>query len=279
MSKIAFLDYFSALHDPRQAWKVVYPLPEILLLLLCGTIAGAETFVEIERWGEGKLEFLRRRPLARGSPAHDTLNDGMNALPARLFAEGFTTWVDSLRETEPDLVAIDGKTSRRAKRGEAPPLPLVSAWASRQRLVLGQEAVAEKSNEITAIPRLLEQLEWTGALVPIDALGCQRAMAEAIRAQGADYLLALKDNQGTLAQDVRLFFATAVTLPVYETTDGDHGRIEVRRHPVSYEVDWLTGDRRFPGEPRFEEMAMMARVQAEVEHNGKTTLAHRYYLS
>jgi predicted transposase YbfD/YdcC len=280
MSKVAFLDHFSALHDPRQAWKVVYPLPEILLLILCGTIAGAETFVEIERWGEGKLEFLRRRrPFARGIPAHDTLNDVMNALPASLFAECFTTWVDSLRETEPDLVAIDGKTSRRAKRGEAHPLPLVSAWASRQRLVLGQEAVAEKSNEITAIPRLLERLEWTGALVTIDAMGCQRAMAETIRAQGADYLLALKDNQGTLAQDVRLFFATAATLPVYETTDGDHGRIEVRRHQVSYEVDWLTGDRRFPGEPRFEGMAMMAMVQAEVERNGKTTIAHRYYLS
>jgi predicted transposase YbfD/YdcC len=280
MSKIAFLDHFSALHDPRQAWKVVYPLPEILLLILCGTIAGAETFVEIERWGEGKLEFLRRlRPFARGIPAHDTLNDVMNALPASGFAECFTTWVDSLRETEPDLVAIDGKTSRRAKQGEAHPLHLVSAWASRQRLVLGQEAVAEKSNEITAIPRLLERLELTGALVTIDAMGCQRAIAEAIRAQGADYLLALKDNQGTLAQDVRLFFATAVTLPVYETTDGDHGRIEVRRHQVSYEVDWLTGDRRFPGEPRFEGMAMIAMVQAEVERQGQITLAHRYYLS
>lgn len=280
MSGIVFLDHFSALHDPRQAWKVVYPLPEILLLVLCGTMAGAETFVEIERWGKGKLEFLRRlRPFARGIPAHDTLNDVMNALPASVFAECFTAWVDSLREAEPDLIAIDGKISRRAKRGEAHPLHLVSAWASRQRLVLGQEAVAEKSNEITAIPLLLERLELTGALVTIDAMGCQRAIAEAIRAQGADYLLALKDNQGTLAQDVRLFFATAPILSVYETTDGDHGRIEVRRHQVSYEVDWLTGDQRFPGEPRFEGLAMIAMVQAEVERNGKTTIARRYYLS
>src|SRR5207237_8262707 len=115
-------------------------------------------------------------------------------------------WVDSLREIEPDLIAIDGKTSRRAKRGEAHPLPLVSAWASRQRLVLGQEAVAEKSNEITAIPLLLARLELTGALVTIDAMGCQREIAEKIRAKGADYLLALKDNWPTLAQDVRLFF-------------------------------------------------------------------------
>ena len=136
--------------------------------------------------------------------------------------------------------------------------------------------MAEQSNEITAIPLLLERLELTGALVTLDAMGCQRAIAETIRAQGADYLLALQDNPGTLAQDVRLFFATVATLPVYETTDGDHGRIEVRRHQVSYEVDGLTGDRRFPGEPRFAGIAMIAMVQAEVERNGKTTPARRY---
>jgi predicted transposase YbfD/YdcC len=279
MSGTAFLDHFSALDDPRPAWKVVYPLSEILLLVLCGIMAGAETFVEIERWGEGKRGFLRRlRPFARGIPAHDTLNDVMNALPASGFAECFTAWVDSWREAEPGIVAIDGKTSRRARQGAAHPLHLVSAWASRQRLVLGQEAVAEKSNEITAIPLLLERLELTGALVTIDAMGCQRAIAETIRARGADYLLALKDNQPTLAQDVRLFFEAA-TLPIYETTDGDHGRIEVRRHQVSYEVDCLTGDRRFPGEPRFPDLAMVAMIAAEVERNGKTTTARRYYLS
>jgi hypothetical protein len=116
MSGLAFLDYFSVLNDPRQAWKILYPLPEILLLVLCGTLAGAETFVEIERWGKGKLELLRRlRPFARGIPAHDTLNDVLNALPARVFAECFTAWADSWREAAPDLVASDGKTSRRAR--------------------------------------------------------------------------------------------------------------------------------------------------------------------
>jgi predicted transposase YbfD/YdcC len=280
MSGTAFLDHFSALNDPRQAWKVVYPLTEILLLVLCGTIAGAETFVEIERWGAGKLGFLRRfLPFAHGIPAHDTLNDVMNTLPASSFAECFTAWASSLRETEPDLIAIDGKTSRRARRGEAHPLHLVSAWASRQRLVLGQEAVTEKSNEITAIPLLLERLELTGALVTIDAMGCQRAIAEAIRAQGADYLLALKDKQPTLAQDVRLFFDTAKGLLVHETTDGDHGRIEVRRHKISHDVGWLTGQRRFPEEPRFPDLATIALVEAEVERHGKTTMARRYYLS
>ena len=281
MSGTAFLDPFSALNDPRQAWKVVYPLTEILLLVLCGTIAGAETFVEIERWGAGKLGFLRRfLPFAHGIPAHDTLNDVMNALPASRFAECFTVWASSWRETEPDLMAIDGKTSRRAKRGEAHPLPLVSAWASRQRLLLGQEAVTEKSNEITAIPLLLERLELTGALVTIDAMGCQRAMAAASRAQAADYLLARKDNQPPpLAQDVRLFFDTAKGLPLHETTDGEQGRIEVRRHKISHEVGWLTDHRRFPEEPRFPDLAPIARVEAEVERHGQTPLARRYYLS
>jgi predicted transposase YbfD/YdcC len=280
MSGTAFLDHFSAWNDPRQAWKVVYPLTEILLLVRCGTIAGAETFVEIERWGAGKLGFLRRfLPFAPGIPAHDTLHDVMNTLPASSFAECFTAWASSWRETEPALIAIDGKTSRRAKRGEAHPRPLVSAWASRQRLVLGQEAVTEKSNEITAIPLLLERLEWTGALVTIDARGCQRAMAEAIRAPGADDLLALKDNQPTLAQDVRLFFDTAQGLPLHETTDGDHGRMEVRRHKISHDVGWLTGHRRFPEEPRFPDLAPIALVEAEVERHGQTTMARRYYLS
>ena len=155
MSGKAFIDHFSALEDPRQAWKVVYPLPEVLLLVLCATLAGAEDFVEVARWGRRKLEFLRRLlPYARGIASHDTLNDVMNALPAPLFAECFTAWVEGLREGAPDIVAIDGKTSRRTKARGSDPLHLVSAWASRQRLVLGQEAVAEKSNEIIAIPLL-----------------------------------------------------------------------------------------------------------------------------
>lgn len=141
-----------------------------------------------------------------GIASHDTLNDVMNALPAGLFAECFTAWVAGLRDAEPDIVAIDGKTSRRARRGDVHVLHLVSAWASRQRLVLGQQAVSEKSNEINAIPLLLDRLELTGALITIDANGCQRDIAEAIKASGADYLLALKDNWPTLAGEVRLFF-------------------------------------------------------------------------
>ena len=284
MSGKALLNHFSALEDPRQAWKVVYPLPEILLIVLCGTLAGAEDFVEIERWAAKKLDFLRRLlPFERGIPAHDTLNDVMNALPAEAFSDCFVSWVAGLRDADPDIVAVDGKTSRRAhNRGKGQnPLHLVSAWASRQRLVLGQQACAEKSNEITAIPALLERLELTGALVTIDAIGCQTKIAEAIRDRGADYLLALKDNWPALAAEVERFFAAAApaALGAHQTTDGDHGRIEIRRHAVCHDVQWLVSDRRFPGEWRFKDLAMIAMVEAQAERGGKITRERRYYLS
>lgn len=284
MADKALLDHFSALEDPRQAWKVVYRLPEILLCVLCATMAGAEDFVEVERWARRKLDFLRRLlPFERGIPSHDTLNDVINALPAELFSQCFVTWVASLRDADPDIVAIDGKTSRRAhNRGKGRyPLHMVSAWASRQRLVLGQQACAEKSNEITAIPALLERLELTGALVTIDAMGCQTEIAKAIRAKGADYLLSLKDNWPALCAEVERFFADthSRTLDRHNTTDGDHGRIEVRRHAVCHDIAWLTSDRRFPGEWRFDGLAMVAMVESEVERAGKTSAERRYYLS
>jgi predicted transposase YbfD/YdcC len=282
-SKRSLIEHFSALKDPRQAWKVIYPLPEIMLLALCATLAGAEDFVEARLWGVKNLAFLRRfLPFKDGLPSHDTLNDVINALDPALFKTCFVTWVEGLREAEPDMVAIDGKTSRRthnrAKGRE--PLHLVSAWAARQRLVLGQEATDAKSNEIAAIPLLLERLALTGALVTLDAMGCQTKIAEAIQAKGADYLIAVKDNWPTLHGEIKRYFETPPdSLDRHATTDGDHGRIEVRRHVVSHDVAWLSTDRRFPGEPRFPGLAAIALVEAEVERGGKTTLSRRYYLS
>ena len=192
---------FRRLSDPRQRWRVLYPLPEILLLVLCATLSGMEDFVEIRLWGEQRLDFLRRfLPYERGLPAHDTLNDVINALDADLFKTCFANWVEALRDRAPDIIAIDGKTSRRTHaRGKGrEPLHLVSAWAARQRLVLGQEAVDDKSNEIIAIPLLLERLELMGALVTIDAMGTQTDIAEKIVGRGGDYLLALKANRPVL---------------------------------------------------------------------------------
>lgn len=284
MSGTALLDQFSALEDPRQSWKVVYPLSEILLAVLCATMAAADDFVEIERWANKKLDFLRRfLRFENGVPSHDTLNDVINALPAEAFSECFIVWVEGLREDDPDIVAIDGKTSRRAhnRNKGMNPLHLVSAWAARQRLVLGQQACEEKSNEITAIPALLDRLELAGALVTIDAMGCQTKIAKAIRDKGADYLLALKNNWPALSAEVERFLADAdpATLERHQTTDNDHGRLECRRHAVCHDIEWLTSDRRFPGEWRFKDLAMIAMVETETIRAGKTCLERRYYLS
>ena len=280
----SLLDHFSALEDPRQSWRVIYPLPEIMLLVLCATLTGMEDFVEIKLWGEQRIGFLRRfLSYDRGIPSHDTLNDVMNALDPGLFKACFTAWVEGLRETEPDTIAIDGKTSRRAharSKGREP-LHLVSAWACRQRLVLGQEAVSDKSNEITAIPLLLERLALTGALVTIDAIGTQTKIAEIIVRRGGDYLLALKANRPVLFGDVEAFFADpqAGPLDTLVTTDADHGRIEVRRHAVCHHIDWLFSDRRYAGEPSFPHLATIAMVETEVERNARTEREKRYYLS
>jgi hypothetical protein len=175
-----FLTHFAALRDPRQATKVLYPLNEILLLMLCATIAGADDFVEIGLWGAEHQAFLRRfLPYKRGIPSHDTLCDVIAAIDPELFKSCFMAWVEGLRADIPEVIAIDGKTSRRShdRRQGRLALHTVSAWAAGQRLVLGQETVAEKSNEITAIPRLLRRLELTGALVTIDAMGTQKEIA------------------------------------------------------------------------------------------------------
>lgn len=281
----SLLEHFSALSDPRQRWRVVYPLPEILLLVLCATLSGMEDFVEIRLWGEERLDFLRRfLPYERGLPAHDTLNDVINALDAELFKSCFVTWVEGLRDGDPDVIAIDGKTSRRSHaRGKGrEPLHLVSAWAARQRLVLAQEAIDEKSNEIVAIPLLLERLELKGALVTIDAMGTQIDIAEKIVAHGGDYLLALKANRPVLHRDVAAFFddpPADMLEPPLETTDGDHGRIELRRHVVCHKVDWLFSDRRYADEPRFPHLAMIGMVESRVERNGALSRERRYYLS
>ena len=286
----SLMDRFSALEDPRQSWKVLFPLPEVLLLVLCGTLAGAEDFVEIRRWGQMHGDFLRRLlPFKAGIPSHDTLNDVLNAIDGTLFAQCFTAWVEGLRApvsasaATPEVVAIDGKTSRRTHdRGkDRGPLHMVSAWASGQRLVLGQQACQAKSNEITAIPLLLERLALTGALVTIDAMGTQTKIAQAILNRGGDYLLAVKDNQPSLHDEIRRYLndKAAVIHSQFETTDGNHGRIEVRRHLVSHDVDWLTTARRFPGEPRFPGLRAIAMVEAEVERNGSTSLERRYFLS
>ncbi len=208
---LAWLDYFDALPDPRQKAKVLYPLREILLTCLCGVVCGAESWVEVEAFGAAKLDFLRHfRPFARGIPSHDPFGAVFAALDAARFQGAFIAWVAALQAQIREIVAVDGKSLRRAfdrKRSQGP-IHMVAAWASAQRLVLGQEEVEAKENETVAIPHLLDLLTLKGAIVTIDAIGCQKAIARSIVARGgADHVLALKANQPALHQDVALFLS------------------------------------------------------------------------
>jgi predicted transposase YbfD/YdcC len=260
-----FLDYFREMPDPRQPGKVSYRLDEILLLALMAVLAGAEGFTDIARFGQKKIDLLRRfLPYANGTPSHDHLGDIFASLDPAAFRRCFTAWVGALTKTPVELVAIDGKTSRRsgskaaggrgaAGRGKEP-IHTVSAFAARQRMVLAQTKVSEKSNEIVAIPALLDMLSIEGAIVTIDAMGCQRAIARKIIERKADYVLALKGNQGTLQDDVALFVAeqkskgfTDTIVSTDETIDGDHGRIETRCVTVIHDVEWLRERHQWPG--------------------------------
>ena len=207
---VAFLYYFKDLPDSRQSGKVVYLLDEVLLFCLLAVLGGAETFVDIARFGEKKINLLRRfRPFHDGTPSHDHLGDIFATLDAGQFQRCFVAWVAALTGTPADVIAIDGKTLRRSyqKKGAKAPIHMVSAFATRQRLVLGQVKVADKSNEIVAIPALLAMMAIEGSIVTIDAMGCQREIAQQILDQKADYVLALKGNQGTLREDVEVFAA------------------------------------------------------------------------
>jgi predicted transposase YbfD/YdcC len=252
-----FLENFSDLPDPRQPGKVTYPLQEILLLCLLAVLAGAEGFVDIARFGKKKIELLRRfLPFEHGTPSHDQLGDIFATLDAAAFQRCFVAWVAKLIGVPADVVAIDGKTVRRSahKRGGKAAIHMVSAFAARQRLVLGQIKVADKSNEIVAIPALLDMLAIEGAIVTIDAMGCQREIARKVIDKKADYILALKGNQGSLREDVELFADeqkangfknTKVTR--HETADADHGRIETRTYTVIHDVAWLQKRHEWPG--------------------------------
>ena len=282
------LDHLGAIEDPREPWRVAHPLPEVLLLVVCGTIADNDDYEGIADWGEAHLAFLRRfLPYHHGVPGARWLTQLMNRINPKLFSAAFTAWV---RETWPervDLVAIDGKTSRRShdRKADKGPLHLVSAFATTSRLVLGQEAVADKSGETTAIPILLERLAagdgLKGALVSIDAIATNATIANAIRHAGADYLLAVKANQPSLRADIERYFADApaATLDTAVDDDKGHGRVEQRSVCVSRDVDWLQGDRRFPGELRLPGVATLVRVCARAELADRCRVETRYDIS
>jgi predicted transposase YbfD/YdcC len=283
LESVVFLDHFADLPDPRQLSKVIYPLDEILLLSLLAVLAGAETFTAIAQFGKDKLGLLRRfRAFANGTPDHDRLGEVFAALDPEQFQRCFVGWVATLIGAPAEVIAIDGKTSRRSyqKKGGLNPIHMVSAFAARHRLVLGQVKVAEKSNEIVAIPKLLDMLAIEGAIVTIDAIGCQREIAKKVIDKKADYVLALKGNQGTLHEDVELFANEQktnnfkdTTISQDQTVDGDHGRIETRRVTVFHDIGWLQERHNWPA------LKAVVMVESERQIDAKVERETRFYIT
>jgi predicted transposase YbfD/YdcC len=282
------LKHFSELEDGREAWRVAYPIHEVLLLVTCATIASCDDFDEIVAWGEHNLAFLRRfGDYHHGVPCARWLRDLVNRVDPALFATCLEAWIAEMWPGRHEFIAIDGKTARRTHdRGKGlKALHTLSAYATTARLTLAQLCVPEKTNEITAIPDLLDHLakagQIEGALVTIDAIGCQVEIAKKIVDHKADYLLALKGNQSTLEADVLDYFRTAPAdeLATTTTVEKGHGRIETRTYFASSNIGWIASDRRYPGAPRFPHIATLLQVHAVTEQAGKATSETRAYLS
>jgi predicted transposase YbfD/YdcC len=283
MEPASILAYFSKIADPRVTRARLHPLSSVLVLALCGVVCGANSFVEIELFGKSREKWLRSfLDLPHGIPSHDTLGRVFAMLNPKELQRAFVEWTKAISTvTSGEVVAIDGKTLRRSfeKAGERAFVHMVSAWSAGNQLVLGQVRTDAKSNEITAIPRLLELLELTGCLVTIDAMGCQKEIAQKIIDSNADYMLAVKDNQPKLAADVAAVFDEAMCdesfkAKCHETREKGHGRVDVRRcWTLKIDPDFGAPYDQWP------KLAKIVRVETERTVNGKTSIEHRHYIT
>jgi predicted transposase YbfD/YdcC len=276
--------HFANLPDPRVERTRLHALTAILVIGICATICGADDFVAIEAWGRAQEAWLKERlALPNGIPSHDTFDRLFRRLDPEAFSRCFVAWVQAVREaTCGEVVAIDGKTLRHSfdRASGKTAIHMVSAWATQNRLVLGQVKVDDKSNEITAIPALLALLDLRGCLVTIDAMGCQKAIVRQIVEQGGDYLLALKENQPSLYTDVEEFFAearathfAAIAHGFHRELEGDHGRIETRRCWSVGEIAWL--------QERHDwlQLTSIALVERERQRGEQKSVEVSYYIS
>ena len=285
---VSIFEHFSDLTDPRMERTKQHTLLDIVGLSICGVLCGADGWTEIEEFGQAKQEWLHTfLELPNGIPSHDTIGRVFARLLPGEFQRSFQSWIQAIRTvTEGQVIPIDGKTLRRSyDRGrDKAAIHMVSAWASENHLILGQVKTRDKSNEITAIPELLEILAINGCIVTLDAMGCQPEIAAQIVEQGADYVLALKGNHGTVHEKVVTFFdqldehapqpvVQDEHLSTSETVDGDHGRIEIRRYHQVSDLQWL--------EERSQWKALQSVGMVEAErHIGETvSVERRYYLS
>jgi predicted transposase YbfD/YdcC len=279
----SLLEALSELPDPRLERGKEHRWSELLFIAVCTLLTGGESFYDMEDFAAMREEWLRAfLVLPGGPPSHDTFNRLFQMLDPAAFADSFARWTEGLRGALPvgerEIVALDGKAARRALSAGEDTRYLVSAWATEQGLTLGQVQVADKSNEITAVPPLLRALELTGCVVTADALHCQKNTAKEIVEADADYVLALKGNQGVAHQEIKDWLDDAIaradpTLAKLETLEKGHGRIETRRYWQSADIDW------FVDRAAWENLQSVGVVESTREINGKTSVERRYYLS
>jgi predicted transposase YbfD/YdcC len=279
----SFESHFGNLKDPRVERTKLYPLSEILFVVLTGSVCGAESWRDFVLFGEERLEFLQEYySFENGIPSKNTFSRVFSALDTEAFKVCFIEWVKSLQAILNEVIAIDGKTLCNSfdKASGAKAIHMVSAFATGARLVLAQQKVDEKSNEITAIPKVLSLLDLKGHIVTIDAMGTQKAIAKQIIDQGGDYVLALKGNQGTLNDDVRTFLeaeikkvhSTGIT-DLYQDFDKGHGRIETRRCFVSSQIDWLSQKDQWAG------LKTIVMIEETQESKDKVSTESRFFIS
>ena len=277
-------EHFAALVDPRIERNKLHDLMDIVILVICALISGADGWEAIEDFGKTKLDWLRRfARFTNGVPSHDCIANVVSRLSVKGFQECFVNWTGAtMAATGGEVIAVDGKTasgSQDRKHGRKA-LHMVSAWASANRLVLGQQATEEKSNEITAIPKLLELRELAGCIVTLDAMGCQREIAAQIVAQGGDYVLGLKGNQSTMQEAVEDYFDVAASVDFegvehdfIEELDKDHGRLEVRRY-------WITEDlRTLPNTEQWKGLRSIGMVERTCMTGDTESTERRFFLN
>ena len=247
MKKLSLMEVLSGIVDTRRNRSVMYPLHEILIIMLLAVICGATSYAKVEMFGKSKQEWLKTfLKLENGIPDACTFRNVIKEIDTQKLHEVFCEWMKSVMKEVYGVVAIDGKQARRTKDDKKKPLHVVSAFSAEYGLVIGQLACEEKSNEITAIPKLLKMLEIKGCIVTIDAMGTQTEIAKAVRAKEGDYILALKENQKTLYNDVKLYLDDVhhekkllESENYYKTIEKGHGRIETRECIISEEISWL----------------------------------------
>ncbi len=284
MNSSSIFAHFSSLSDPRIDRTKDHLLLDIIGIAICAVICGADTWIDIENYGKSKKDWLKNfLTLPNGIPSHDTFGRVFSRLSPDSLQECFLNWINSITGiTDGEVIPIDGKTLRHSydKSSKKGAIHMVSAWASENHVVLGQIKVAEKSNEITAIPKLLEILEITGCIITIDAMGCQKEIAEKIIDKDADYVLALKGNQGNLHKQVKTFFQKnqqnnfeKIDHDFYETSEKGHGRLENRKYWVVDEIDWLVG------KENWKNLTTIGMVESKRTIGDKTTIEARYFIS